>query len=69
MIDPNKQYTCDGFAVRILATDIDSRYPVAGVVLLGDKCDYVRQWTADGRADYRPDVHSRYDLKEKGGEE
>lgn len=67
MIDLNKQYTCDGFPVRILATDIDSSYPVVGVVQLGDNNDYSRQWTADGKADFHPHIRSRYDLKEKGG--
>lgn len=68
-IELNKQYTCDGFNVQILATDIDSRYPVVGVVKLGDHNDYCRQWTADGKADYRSFVNSKYDLIEKGGEQ
>lgn len=69
MIDCNKRYqTRDGFPVRILATDIKSRYCIAGVVQLGDD-EYVRQWTADGKADYRRNVTTSYDLIEKGGQE
>lgn len=64
MIDPSKRYqTRDGFPVRILATDIKGRYPIAGVVQLGDD-EYCRQWTVDGKADYRSFVTTNYDLVE-----
>ena len=69
MIDPNKHYqTRDGFDVRIIATDIKNRYCIAGVVMLGED-EYVRQWTSDGKADFRRNVTSNYDLVEKGVED
>lgn len=69
MIDCSKRYqTRDGFPVRILATDLKSRYCIAGVVLLGDD-EYVRQWTAEGKADYRRNVRTNYDLIEVGHED
>lgn len=68
-ISANKTYqTRDGFPVRILATDIKGSYPIAGVVDLGDE-EYCRKWTAEGKADRRPNVRTNYDLVEakKGG--
>ena len=61
--------TRDGFPVRLLAFDVKSRYCIAGVVMLGDD-EYVRQWTAEGKADYRPNVTTNYDLviEVEGGE-
>jgi hypothetical protein len=65
MIDISKTYTTrDGFAVRILATDAKGSYPVVGLVDLGD-AEYCRQWTEEGKADYRRGVTSNYDLIEK----
>ena len=64
MIDVNKNYTTrDGFPVRIIATDAKGRYPVVGLVDLGD-VEYTRQWTEDGKADYRDFVKMNYDLIE-----
>lgn len=38
MIDINKKYqTRDGFPVRIVATDIKGRYPILGVIDLGEE--------------------------------
>jgi hypothetical protein len=63
-IDKNKKYmTRDGFPVRLLATDIKGRYPIAGVVMLGDD-EYVKQWTREGKEDRRPNVRTPYDLVE-----
>lgn len=61
--------TRDGFPVRLLAFDVKSRYCIAGVVMLGDD-EYVKQWTIDGKADFRPNVHTSYDLvlEVEGGE-
>lgn len=61
--------TRDGFPVNILAWNLKSKYPIAGVVELG-KEEYVRQWTYDGKADLRPNVRSGFDLvlEVEGGE-
>ena len=61
--------TRDGFPVRILSYDVKGRYPVAGVVMLGED-EYVRQWTIEGKGDYRPNVRTNYDLviEVEGGE-
>lgn len=65
--------TRDGMPVRLLAFDIKNRYCIAGVVSLnghdgGD--EYVRQWTKEGKADFRSYVTSNYDLviEVEGGE-
>ena len=62
--------TRDGFPVRLLAFDVKGRYPIAGVVQLGDD-EYCRQWTKDGKGDRRPNVRTNYDLviEVEGGEE
>jgi hypothetical protein len=61
--------TRDGFNVRLLTFGVRSRYCIAGVVELGDD-EYVKQWTIDGKADYRPNVKTNYDLElfVEGGE-
>lgn len=62
MIDVNKNYTTrDGFPVRLIATDAKGRYPVVGLVDM-DNAEYVRQWTSEGKADYRENVKTNYDL-------
>ena len=67
MIDKNKNYvTRDGFDVRIIATDAKGRYPIVGLVDM-DNAEYPRQWTEDGKADYRSYVNTNYDLVEKEG--
>ena len=53
--------TRDGFPVRLLAFNIKGRYPIAGVVDLGEE-EYVRKWTEEGKADMRPNVNTNYDL-------
>ena len=53
--------TRDGFPVRLLAFNIKGRYPIAGVVDLGDE-EYPRVWTTEGKADLRPNVKTLYDL-------
>lgn len=69
MIDTTKNYTTrDGFGVRIIATDAKGCYPIVGLVDVGN-AEYSRQWTEDGKADYRHYVKSNYDLIEKGGEQ
>ena len=62
--------TRDGFDVTILHLSVDSSYPVAGIVHLGNKNDYVKQWTEDGKADHRRNVTTNYDLviEMEGGE-
>lgn len=69
-IEINKQYkTRDGMAVRILATDAKGRFPIVGLVDVGN-AEYARQWKADGRADLRPNMTTNYDLMdEEGGEQ
>lgn len=65
MISINGRYqTRDGFPVRILATDAKGTYPIVGMVDLGD-VEYSRQWTSDGKADYRKNVTTNYDLVER----
>lgn len=61
--------TRDGMPVRILSWDVKSRYRIAGVVMLGDD-EYVKQWTAEGKADYRSNVTTNLDLilETEGGE-
>ena len=53
--------TRDGFPVRLLAFDINSRYSIAGVVMLGDD-EYVHQWTPEGKSDFRSYVRTNTDL-------
>ncbi len=62
--------TRGGFPVRILAWNVKSRYCIAGVVQMGDD-ECVKQWTADGKADYRRNVTSSLDLviEVEGGEQ
>ena len=62
--------TRDGFPVRILAWNLKGSYPVAGVVDLGD-AEYCRQWTLEGKVDYRRNVTSNCDLviETEGGED
>ena len=68
MIDINKRYTTrDGFDVRIIATDAKGRFPIVGLVDM-ENAEYAHHWTAEGKADPRPFVHSCYDLVEKGGQ-
>lgn len=65
MIDPNKSYvTRDGFPVRIIATDAKGRYPIVGLVDMVN-AEYCRQWTEDGKADYRGYVRTNNDITEK----
>lgn len=54
--------TRDGFNITILSWDVDSHFPIAGIVHLGGHCDYVRQWQPNGRADKRPNVTMQCDL-------
>lgn len=64
MIDVNKRYvTRDGFDVRIIATDAKGRYPIVGLVDM-ENAEYCRQWTEEGKADYRGFVKTNYDLVE-----
>lgn len=62
--------TRDGFPVRLLAYDIKGTYPVAGVVDLGES-EYCRQWTKEGKGDFRSYVRTNYDLviEVEGGEQ
>lgn len=65
MINMSVDYqTRDGFPVRLLATDAKGTYPIVGLVDLGD-VEYSRQWTVDGKADYRKNVSTPYDLVER----
>ena len=67
-IEINKQYkTRDGMAVRILATDAKGRFPIVGLVDVGN-AEYARHWKADGRADLRPNVTTNYDLMDEEGD-
>lgn len=61
--------TRDGAPVRILDWNVHNRYCIAGVVTVGDD-EYVRQWTIDGKADFRRNVTTNYDLviEVEGGE-
>ena len=62
MIDLNKKYTTrDGFSVRIVATDAKGAYPIVGLVDM-ENAEYSRQWTAEGKADFRDYVKTNYDL-------
>ena len=62
--------TRDGFEVTILHWDVRNSHPIAGIVHLGDDCDYVRQWTNEGKADCRSFVTTSVDLvlEVEGGE-
>ena len=62
--------TRDGFEVTIIVWDIDAAHRIVGIVHLGDHCDYLRQWLADGKSDRRPNVRTNYDLviETEGGE-
>lgn len=64
MVDINKKYqTRDGMPVRLLAMDAKGTYPVIGLVDVGN-AEYSRQWTEDGKADFRGYVKTNYDLVE-----
>lgn len=65
-----KVMTRDGFPVTILVWDLRPSFPLGGIVHLGDNNDYLREWTAKGKADKRPNVTMRCDLvlEVKGGE-
>ena len=62
--------TKDGFHVTILAWNVRPSFPLAGIVHLGEDNDYVRQWTATGKSDIRPNVTMPSDLilEVEGGE-
>ena len=62
--------TRDGFEVTIIHWNVRSSFPLAGIVHLGDDCDYVRQWTVKGRSDGRSFVTMNTDLvlEVEGGE-
>lgn len=62
-IKSKKLTTRDGFPVRIITTDAKGQYPVVGLVDLGDT-EYSRQWTAEGKSDFRSYVRTNYDLIE-----
>ena len=71
MIDINKKYmTRDGFPVRIVADNLKGRYPILGVIDLGEE-EHAVKYTSVGKADRRPNVRTPYDLVEveKGGEQ
>ena len=61
--------TRGGFPVRIIAWDLKSRYCIAGVIHM-DEDECVRQWTLEGKADFRRNVKSSLDLvlETEGGE-
>ena len=69
-ITPGKIKTSDGFDVTIIRWDIDSSFPIGGIVHLGDHNDYLRQWTTEGKGDWRRNVTTNYDLvlEVEGGE-
>jgi hypothetical protein len=50
--------------------DLRPSFPLGGIVHLGDDNDYLREWTAKGKADKRPNVTMRCDLviETEGGE-
>lgn len=54
--------TRDGFPVTILVWDLRPTFPLGGIVHLGDNNDYLREWTAKGKADKRPNVTMQCDL-------
>lgn len=62
--------TRDGFEVTILHWSVRPSFPLAGIVHLGEDNDYVRQWTAEGKGDIRPNVTMQCDLilETEGGE-
>jgi len=62
--------TRDGFKVDIIHWNVRPSFPLAGIVRLGDDCDYVRQWTREGKSDIRPYVTMNSDLvlEVEGGE-
>ena len=62
--------TRDGFEVTIIHWHVRNSFPIAGIVHLGDNCDYVRQWTSEGKADCRSFVTMSVDLvlEVEGGE-
>lgn len=62
--------TRDGFRVTILTWNLRPAYPIGGIVHLGDDNDYLREWTAEGKCDIRPNIVMRSDLilEVEGGE-
>lgn len=62
--------TRDGFDVTILTWNLRPAYPIGGIVHLGEGNDYLREWTADGKGDIRPNVTMCSDLviEMEGGE-
>lgn len=62
--------TRDGFPVTILAWNVRPSFPLAGIVHLGEDNDYLREWTAEGKGDIRPNIIMRSDLilEVEGGE-
>ena len=61
--------TRDGFPVRLLDYNLKGRYPLCGVVDLGDE-EYCHKWTREGKNDFRSNVTTNYDLvlEVEGGE-
>jgi len=62
--------TRDGFDVTILHWAVNTSFPIAGIVHLGENNDYCRQWTSQGKGDVRPNVTMQCDLiiETEGGE-
>jgi hypothetical protein len=54
--------TRDGFDVTILHWAVNTSFPIAGIVHLGENNDYCRQWTSQGKGDVRPNVTMQCDL-------
>lgn len=61
--------TKSGHKVRLLAWDAKGLYPIAGLIDRGG-FEQSGLWTNDGRADFRPNVHTSNDLiiEVEGGE-
>jgi hypothetical protein len=62
--------TKDGFPVEIIHWNVRPSFPIAGIVRLGDDCDYVRMYTREGKSDIRRNVTKNTDLvlEVEGGE-
>ena len=64
MIEMDKKYrTRDGFPVRIVADNLKGRYPILGVIDLGEE-EFAVKYTSVGKADRRPNIRTPYDLVE-----
>lgn len=63
--------TRDGFDVTIIYWDVESAYPIAGILHHGEKDDVVMQWTREGKRDIRRNVTTNFDLviETEGGEQ